>query len=173
MLANQIMAAAKANSLATLPGKIQAQLDGTPDALRAFLKTNLQAAWTIDLRLAVNQTMSAGGANVKAAAQKALDTGTIDAFLAYLNDGLYVARALDCASAPTTPASTSTSPSPSAVAPASPSRAATTTASTPVAAGLPLTGSNIGILAAVGAALVLLGGASILVARRRRTNTAA
>jgi hypothetical protein len=35
---------------------------------------------------------------VQTAAQNALDNGSIDAFLAYLNDGLYVARGLDCAS---------------------------------------------------------------------------
>ncbi|MER7002015.1 ALF repeat-containing protein [Dactylosporangium sp. NPDC000555] len=98
VLANQILAAARANSLTSLPGKLQARLDGTADDLRAFLQTNLQRVWSIDLRIAVNQTMPGAGANVTAAAQQALNDGTIDAFLAYLNDGLYVARALDCAS---------------------------------------------------------------------------
>jgi hypothetical protein len=98
VLANQILAAAKADSLTTLPGRLQARLDGTADDLRAFLKTKLQTAWSIDLRIAVNQTMTNAGSNVKAAAQEALDNGTVDASLAYLNDGLYVARALDSGS---------------------------------------------------------------------------
>jgi predicted small secreted protein len=98
VLANQILAVATADSLTILPGRLQARLDGTADDLRAFLKTNLPGVWSTDLRIAVNQTMPGAGANVQAAAQKALDDGTIDAFLAYLNDGLYVARAFDCAS---------------------------------------------------------------------------
>jgi hypothetical protein len=97
VLANQILAAAKADSLATLPGRLQTQLDGTADDLRAFLKTNLQTVWTIDLRIAVNRTISGAGPNVQAAAQEVLDNGSVDAFLDYLNGGLYVARALDCA----------------------------------------------------------------------------
>jgi LPXTG-motif cell wall-anchored protein len=177
LLANQIHAAAKTNSLSTLPGKIQERLNGTADDLRAFLKTNLLAAWSIDLRIAVNQTMPNAGAAVQKAAQKALNDATVDAYLAYLNNGLYDARAIDCASHSASPTSASTSTSPSASAPASPSRAATATASpttsTPAAAGLPVTGTNTGIMAAIGAILVLLGGASILVARRRRANTGA
>jgi len=97
VLANQILAAAKADSLATLPSRLQTQLDGTADALRAFLKTNLRTVWTIDLRIAVNRTISGAGPNVQAAGQEVLDNGTVDAFLDYLNGGLYVARALDCA----------------------------------------------------------------------------
>jgi len=96
VLATQILAAATAESLTTLPGKLQARLDGTADDLRAFLKTKLQGVWSTDLRIAVNQTMPNAGPNVKAAAQAALDNGTVDAYLAYLNDGLYVARARDC-----------------------------------------------------------------------------
>ncbi|MEU7586883.1 ALF repeat-containing protein [Micromonospora sp. NPDC049230] len=96
VLANQIMAAAVRESLTTLPGRIQVGLDGSADDLRAFLKTGLRVAWTTDLRIAANQTMSKGGENVRAAAQVALDNGTIDVLLTYLNHGLYVARALDC-----------------------------------------------------------------------------
>jgi flagellar motor switch/type III secretory pathway protein FliN len=96
VLANQILAVATADSLTILPGRLQVRLAGTADDLRAFLKTNVQSVWSTDLRIAVNQTITGAGANVQAAAQAALDDGTIDAFLAYLNDGLYVARALDC-----------------------------------------------------------------------------
>ncbi|MGY0007847.1 LPXTG cell wall anchor domain-containing protein, partial [Micromonospora sp. I033] len=35
--------------------------------------------------------------------------------------------------------------------------------------GLPVTGTNIGVLAGVGGALLLLGGGGYLIARRRRT----
>jgi LPXTG-motif cell wall-anchored protein len=192
VLANQILAAARANSLTTLPGRMQERLDGTADDLRAFLKTTLQVVWSTDLRVAVNQTMTGAGANVKSAAQKVLDDGTIDALLAYLNNGLYVARALDCASQSTPPASASTSQSPSVPASASPSRAATsapataatsastatstaavlapTTASSTSASGsMPVTGTNTGVIAAIGGTLLFLGGASVLLARRRRT----
>ncbi|MEU7750300.1 ALF repeat-containing protein [Micromonospora sp. NPDC049101] len=100
VLANQIMAAAVRDSLTTLPGRIQVGLDGTAGDLRAFLKTGLWVSWTTDLRIAANQTMPKGGENVRAAAQVALDDGTIDALLTYLNHGLYVARALDCAYQP-------------------------------------------------------------------------
>ncbi|WP_433131604.1 ALF repeat-containing protein [Micromonospora sp. CA-240977] len=105
VLANQILAAAVADSLTMLPGRLQARLDGTADDLRAFLKTNLRTTWSTDLRIAVNRTMPNAGANVQAAAQEALDNGTIDAFLAYLNHGLYVARALDCTYQPAASAS--------------------------------------------------------------------
>ncbi|WP_410812206.1 hypothetical protein [Micromonospora sp. 067-2] len=105
VLANQILAAATANSLTTLPGRIQARLDGSAKDLRAFLKTNLQTSWSTDLRIAVNRTMPNAGVNVQAAAQAALDNGTIDVLLAYLNHGLYIARALDCTSQPAAAAS--------------------------------------------------------------------
>ena len=105
VLADQIMAAAVAESLTMLPGRIQARLDGTADDLRAFLKTNLLPTWSIDLRIAVNQTMPNAGSNVKAAAQEALDNETIDAYVAYLNEGLCIARALDSASQPAASAS--------------------------------------------------------------------
>ncbi|PYC69682.1 hypothetical protein C7C45_15520 [Micromonospora arborensis] len=38
---------------------------------------------------------------MKAATQKVLDEPSIDAYLAYLNNGLYAARELECASQPT------------------------------------------------------------------------
>jgi hypothetical protein len=98
VLANQIQAVAVAESLTTLPGKMQARLDGAPADLRAFLKTTLRTVWSTDLRIAVNRTMTNAGSNVRAAAQQALDAGTVDALLGYLNDGLYVARAQDCQS---------------------------------------------------------------------------
>jgi hypothetical protein len=54
-----------------LSSPIQRQLAGTPDDLRTLLRTQLRTAWSVDLR--------------------------IDAYLGYLNHGLYIARALDCA----------------------------------------------------------------------------
>jgi LPXTG-motif cell wall-anchored protein len=148
---------AATDSLPTLLKGIQQGLNGTTDDLRAFLKTGLLNAWTTDLRLAANQTMTGAGANVKAAAQKALDDGTIDVLLAYLNDGLYDARALDCAAQPPPSASAST--------PASPS-----VSSSAAAAGtLPVTGANTSVLALGAGALILFGIAGVLVARRFRT----
>lgn len=100
VLANQILAAAKADSLPVLPDAIQERLDGTADDLRAFLKADVRKAWSTALRVTVVRTLTGAGVNVKAAAQKALDEGTVDVYLAYLNNGLYAARALDCASQP-------------------------------------------------------------------------
>lgn len=97
ILANQILARARADALTSLPGRLDGLLrNGNPDDIRAFLKTGMWMVWTIDLRIAVNQTMSGAGTNVRTAAQEALDNGTIDAFLDYLNGGLYIARARDC-----------------------------------------------------------------------------
>jgi hypothetical protein len=97
MLANQILAQARADALIELPGRLNELLrNGTHDDIRAFLKTGMWTVWTIDLRIAVNQTMSDAGDTVRAAAQEALDNGTVDAFLDYLNGGLYIARARDC-----------------------------------------------------------------------------
>ena len=100
VVANQILAAAVADSLTTLPGRMQARLGGTAEDLRAFLRTRLQVVWSTDLRIAVNQTVADAGPNVRAAAQETLDTDSVDGYLAYLNGGLYVARALDCTSRP-------------------------------------------------------------------------
>jgi LPXTG-motif cell wall-anchored protein len=118
----------------------------------------MQTVWATDLRVAVNQTMTGAGAKVKAAGQEVLDEGTIDAFLAYLNNGLYVARGLDCASEQ---ASASTSPSPSASASASVSSPAA------VASTLPITGANTSVLVLGGAVLILCGIGVLLVARSR------
>ncbi|WIN00860.1 LPXTG cell wall anchor domain-containing protein [Actinoplanes oblitus] len=188
--ANQIMAAARAESLPVLPTVMQQRLDGTADDLRAFLKTDLRSAWLTDLRVSVLRTLTDAGENVQAAAKKALDAGTIDDFLTYLNDGLYAARALDCAAQPTsspsatpsasasvTPVATaSTGPSASSTASTGPS--ASSTASTGAGAsggedgegdGLPVTGAATGTVAGIGGALLLLGGAGYLIGRRRRS----
>src|SRR6185312_3088091 len=97
VLANQIQATAKKESLTTLPDAVQKRLDGASDDLRAFLKKDVQNIWEVDLRIKVGQTMTGAGPNVKKAAQTTLDDGSVDAFLAYLNEGVYAARALDCA----------------------------------------------------------------------------
>ncbi|MEV0900396.1 LPXTG cell wall anchor domain-containing protein [Actinoplanes sp. NPDC049802] len=168
VVANQILAAAKANSLPVLPGEMQERLDGTADDLRAFLKKGMLLAWTADLRISATRTLTGAGANLKAAAQKVLDDGTVDAFLLYLNEGLYAARALDCASQPTptasaTPSATSTAPVPTA------SASTATPAPGSEGGGLPVTGADVGTVAGAGGALLLLGGAAYLIGRRRRS----
>jgi LPXTG-motif cell wall-anchored protein len=156
VLANQIMARADVDELPGLPDATQDAMDGTPAGLRAFLKTDLQTAWLADLRLLAYRTLTDAGANVNVAAQQVLGVGTIDALLAYLNDGLYAARTLDCAARPT--------PTPSVT---------TTVASVPTSSGeggeLPVTGADTGAVAGIGGALLLLGGAGYLVGRRRRS----
>lgn len=97
ILANQILSVATTEALTYLPARIQAGLDGTPDALRALLKSGWQSSWSTDLRIAVNRALASGGTNVKNAAQAALDNGSVDALLTFLDDGIYIARAADCA----------------------------------------------------------------------------
>ncbi|MCW3818518.1 LPXTG cell wall anchor domain-containing protein [Micromonospora sp. DR5-3] len=176
VLANQILAAAKADSLPVLPDAIQERLDGTADDLRAFLKADVQNAWSTALRVTVVRTLTGAGANVKAAAQKALDEGTVDAYLAYLNNGLYVARALDCASQPAPTATSEPTPTPSAtpsatmtIAPAPASSASLGVPGGGEGGGLPVTGDDTATVAGIGGALLLLGGAGYLIGRRRRS----
>ncbi|SCL50213.1 ALF repeat-containing protein [Micromonospora chersina] len=175
VLANQILAAANADSLPVLPDAIQEHLDGTADELRAFLKADVQNAWSTALRVTVVRTLTGAGANVKAAAQKALDEGTVDAYLAYLNNGLYAARALDCASQPAPTPTAQPVPTPSAtpsatttIAPA-PAPSASLGAPGGEGGGLPVTGANTAAVAGIGGALLLLGGAGYLIGRRRRS----
>jgi LPXTG-motif cell wall-anchored protein len=167
VLAGQILTVANAESLPTLPGALQARLDGTPADLRTFLKTGLQQAWTTDLRVWVVRALTGAGPHVKAAAQKALDNGGIDAFLAFLNDGLYAARALDCASQP--PATPSATPSATTPAAAIPSSSTSRGTSGGQGGGLPVTGSDTGTVAGIGGVLLLIGGAGYLIGRRRRS----
>jgi LPXTG-motif cell wall-anchored protein len=171
VLADQLLTEARAESLPTLPQSLQHGLDGNPADLRAFLETGLLKNWTSDLRLPVVQTLNGAGPHVTAAAQEALDAGTVDAYLAYLNDGLYVARALDCAS-PSPSLSASASASPTASASASVSSSASASASVSPAAAvagtLPRTGANTSFLAIGGSALILVGIGVVLVARRVR-----
>ncbi|MGW3807911.1 LPXTG cell wall anchor domain-containing protein [Micromonospora sp. NPDC005113] len=176
VLANQILAAANADSLPVLPDAIQERLDGTADDLRAFLKADVQNAWSTALRVTVVRTLTGAGTNVKAAAQKALDDGTIDAYLAYLNDGLYAARALDCASQPAPTATSQPTPTPSAtpsatttVAPAPASSASLGAPGGGEGGGLPVTGDDTATVAGIGGALLLLGGAGYLIGRRHRS----
>ncbi|MEV6490457.1 LPXTG cell wall anchor domain-containing protein [Actinoplanes sp. NPDC051633] len=167
VLANQILAEAKTESLPVLPRAVQERLDGTADDLRAFLKAGMLNAWTTDLRISVGRTLTDAGANVTAAAQKVLGEGAIDAYLAYLNDGLYAARALDCASQPTqTPTVT-----PSATTTAAPTPTSTVGVGTSGddGGGLPITGADTGTVAGIGGALLLLGGAGYVIGRRRRS----
>jgi LPXTG-motif cell wall-anchored protein len=172
ILADQILAEANAESLPVLPGALQERLDGTADDLRTFLKSGVQNAWTTDLRISVVRTLTDAGAHVSAAAQKVLDDGAIDAYLAYLNDGLYAARALDCASQPTPSQSASTpsvTPSTATTAAAIPTSSAGLGTSGGEGGGLPVTGAASGTVAGIGGALLLIGGAVYLVGRRRRS----
>ncbi|MEV4384631.1 LPXTG cell wall anchor domain-containing protein [Micromonospora sp. NPDC049580] len=175
VLTAQILYAANTESLPTLPDVIQKKLDGSSDDLRAFLKKDVQTVWSVNLRVKVDQTLTGAGPKVKEAAQKTLDDATTDGYLAYLNEGLYAARALDCASqptpTPTTTASSQPTPTPSATTTVTPTAA---TSTSPVAAGgegggLPLTGADTATVAGIGGALLLVGGASFVLARRRRS----
>lgn len=177
ILADQILAEATAESLPVLPQAVQERLDGTADDLRAFLKRGVVKAWSTALEISVVRTLTGAGANVSAAAQKALDDRAIDAYLAFLNDGLYAARALDCASQPTSSKPTpsqpvptrSVTPSVTTTAAAIPTSSAGPGTSGGAGGGLPLTGAAGGTVAGIGGALLLLGGAGYLIGRRRRS----
>jgi hypothetical protein len=168
VLANQILNAATKESLPVLPPALQQRLGGTTDDLRTFLKNGVLDAWTTVLRISVVRTLSGAGAKVHAAAQKALDDETIDAYLAFLNDGLYAARALDCASSHPT-ATPSQTPTATTTAAAVPPASAGGGASGGEGGGLPVTGSDTVTVAGIGVALLLIGGAGDLMARRRRS----
>ncbi|WP_328652439.1 LPXTG cell wall anchor domain-containing protein [Micromonospora sp. NBC_00330] len=171
VLAAQILSAANADELPVLPGAIQDALKGTEDELRAFLKTGVQNAWSVALRISVVRTLTDAGTNVEAAAQKVLGEATVDAYLAYLNDGLYAARELDCASQPTPTPTSQPTPSATTVAPT------LTVSASPGApggeggegGGLPVTGADTATVAGIGSVLLLLGGAGYLIGRRRRS----
>jgi LPXTG-motif cell wall-anchored protein len=173
VLANQILSVANAESLPVLPQAVQDRLDGTADDLRAFLKADVQKAWSVALRVTVVQTLTDAGAHVQAAAQKALDTATIDGYLAYLNETLYEARALDCASQPSSTPTSQPTPTPSATSSATTTAAPAPASSTSVGGGegggLPLTGAATTTAVAVGVGLLLLGGAGYMLGRRRRS----
>lgn len=174
LLTNRILFAANNEALPTLPDVVQKRLDGTSEDLRAWLKNDAQAVWAIDLQIKVGQTMTGAGPKVKEAAQKTLDAATVDPYLAYLNEGLYAARALDCAAQPTPTPTTSPTTQPTPTASATSTVAPTAATSTsPVAAGggggLPVTGADTATVAGIGGALLLVGGASFVIARRRRS----
>ncbi|AYF30842.1 cell wall anchor protein [Micromonospora tulbaghiae] len=180
LLAYRLLAEAQAESLPVLPGEIEERLKGTSDDLRAYLK-NVQDRWAIALRVRIGQTMTGAGPNVRAAAQKVLDDPSVEAYLAYLNNGLYEARALDCASQ--TPTPTPTPSQPTTTPTATPSATSTVvppvTPSASVGApggdgggeggGLPVTGADTATVAGIGGALLLIGGASYVIGRRRRS----
>ncbi|NED54103.1 LPXTG cell wall anchor domain-containing protein [Micromonospora aurantiaca] len=179
LLAYRLLAEAQAESLPVLPGEIEERLKGTSDDLRAYLK-NVQDRWAIALRVRIGQTMTGAGPNVRAAAQKVLDDPSVEAYLAYLNNGLYEARALDCASQPTptpTPSQPTTTPTatPSATSTVVPPVTPTAGVGAPggdgggEGGGLPVTGADTATVAGIGGALLLIGGASYVIGRRRRS----
>ncbi|MFF1414768.1 hypothetical protein ACFVX6_34230 [Streptomyces sp. NPDC058289] len=63
--------------------------------INEFLKNGQYKAEEMDLDLKVNQISSTGGANVKAAARKAMLEGTGQALAAFINEGQYTAREVD------------------------------------------------------------------------------
>ncbi|SCG44478.1 ALF repeat-containing protein [Micromonospora humi] len=177
LLANQILAEANREQLPVLSEAIQKRLDGTADDLRAFLKADLSGAWLAALRVEAYRTLTNAGPNVQDAAKKALDDGSIDVLLAYLNTGVYEARELDCKSQPTaTPTSQPTatpSATPSATTTAAPTGAPSVSPGAPggeggEGGGLPVTGSDTATVAGIGGALLLLGGVGFVIGRRRR-----
>ncbi|MEU4661333.1 LPXTG cell wall anchor domain-containing protein [Micromonospora chalcea] len=177
LLAYRLLAEAQAESLPVLPGEIEERLKGTSDDLRAYLK-NVENRWATALRVSIGQTMTGAGPNVRAAAQKVLDNPSVEAYLAYLNNGLYEARALDCASQPTpTPSQPTTTPTatPSATSTVVPPLSPSASVGAPggdgggEGGGLPVTGADTATVAGVGGALLLLGGASYVIGRRRRS----
>ncbi len=90
---NQVLAASK-DRYVGVTQRAQEALDGTQD-IREFLGSRARVVWNTDLRVLTSQVMSAGGAHVKAAANKVLDDGGIDALLGFVNNGQHDARALD------------------------------------------------------------------------------
>lgn len=183
LLAYRLLDAANKHSFVATPPALQTALSGSQDDLRAFLKTRIEERWLTDLRIKIGKAMAADPdhTNVYEAAQEVLNTSSMDAHLAFLNDGLYAARELDCAAQPTpTPSATATAtPTPSTTVTASPTTPATDTPTpTPSTSlgtasgeggGLPRTGANTATVAGIGGALLLLGGAGYLIGRRRRT----
>jgi LPXTG-motif cell wall-anchored protein len=170
-LAEQILAEAKAESLPVLPDAVQKGLAGTAAELRTFLKADVYSAWSAALRISVVRTLVDTGPHVEAAAQKVLDQQDIDVYLVYLNEGLYAARALDCATKPT-PTPTVT---PSATTTVAPIPSASAGGGAPGAdngagdGGLPITGTDTATMAGIGGALLFLGGAAYVIGRRRRS----
>ena len=127
-------------------------------------------AWTTDLRISVGRTLTGAGANVTAAAQKLLGKGAIDAYLAYLYEGLYAPRALDCTSQRTpTPSVTPSATMTAVPIPTSSVGVGTSGGEGGESGGLPVTGADTGTVASIGGALLLLGGAGYLIGRRRRS----
>lgn len=167
VLATQILTEATAEELPVLPGELRERLKGTTEDLRAFLKKGMLSAWTTDLRVSVVRTLTGAGDNVAAATKDVLDRGAVDGYLAYLNEGLYAARELDCAAQPS-PSPTVT-PSATATAAPSPATPAVPGDTGGDGGGLPVTGAQTATVAAIGGALLLLGGAGFLIGRRRRS----
>lgn len=173
-LARRIEDAATADLLPVLPRAMKERREvGTMAELREFLKKGMYSAWESDLRISTYRTLPDAGSHVKAAAEKVLSAGGIDVYLAYLNDGLYAARALDCAAKPPPPPAkpTPTPVKPSAPTTVAPTPAPSASAATPGGEGgaLPVTGADTGTVAGIGGALLLLGGAGYLIGRRRRS----
>lgn len=91
---NQILAASK-DVYGGVAERAQKALDGEPQDVREFLKSRAEGVWYTDVRLLTSQTMAAGGAHVKEAANKVLGEGSVGALLGFLNEGQHTARTQD------------------------------------------------------------------------------
>ncbi|MCX5068391.1 LPXTG cell wall anchor domain-containing protein [Micromonospora lupini] len=169
VLTAQLLHFAKTDALPDLPDAITTQLNDPSADLRAFVKTDVQRIWSTDLRVTVNQTFTDAGPNVEEAAQKVLGQSSVDVYLAYLNNGLYEARALDCASQPTPTSTTRPTQTPSATTTVVPTPSVSLAAPGGGGGGLPVTGADTATVASIGGALLVLGGAGYLIGRRRRS----
>ncbi|OLF06147.1 hypothetical protein BLA60_32945 [Actinophytocola xinjiangensis] len=97
ILVNQMSSVARNESLTSLFQATQDLLrNGTAADLRDFVRTTWTTPWAVDLRIATVRTIADEvGPHVQAAADTALNAGTLDSYLTYLNSGLYAARYLD------------------------------------------------------------------------------
>ncbi|GAA2387072.1 hypothetical protein Cme02nite_21620 [Catellatospora methionotrophica] len=193
---NQVLAASKGvyNRTAEVA---QEALDGKTD-LRTFLKSGARSVWYTDVRLRTSQTMAAGGVHVKEAASTALDDGSVGALLGFLNEGQHTARTQDYRDLATTAKETggpavveaataalngtfedlrvflcsgwqaAHDKDQAAGTPSATPTAAPTLSATPSPGTLPITGPNTMSLLIVGASLITVGAAGIMIARRVR-----
>lgn len=181
---------------------LDGKLEGEEKDSRNFLQSRALLEWKSDLLVLTSQVMSTGGAHVKDAAGKALDAGTVAAAFDFLNTGQHTAREQDyrdlvkeaqrTGGPEVVKAATAAldgtfqdlrvflcsgwraayDKDQAVTATATPTRTAPPAPGLP-APGLPVTGSNTTTLLVVGASLIVLGTAGVVIARRARTRTAA
>src|SRR5690606_29546597 len=72
----------------------QTALNGDVKGLEQFVASGWQGAWHADQRIMVTRTLAADG-EVRAAGQRALNAGTVEATTAFINVGWEIAAARD------------------------------------------------------------------------------